>query len=383
MKNSWSVKTILRKDKEKKDGTFPLNYLIIINSKSVRLPVGESLKKTEWDDNNNCPRKKGKLVDLKNILEKRKQQFNDFFIEQELAGKPLNITQAKLFYHGEKDKDFYCLFDKFCERKFKTIKPGTQYHYKLFKKQLKEYQPCLSLIEINYKFITEFLHYLSSDKKVGASGIATRRKIFCTILEEFVRLELIKSNPCKRIKKPKENVREEFLTKKELNAFATVNLNIGKLSNGLNHTRDLFLFGCFTGLRYSDLINLRKDQIIGGRIEVEMQKTGKKVKIPLNKEAKEIINKFKSIKSGNRVFPFRCNVSVNRDLKFIARRAHINKRVSFHTARHTFGSMLASNNVQPFYIMKLMGHSDMRMTARYVNSKTSMLEEAMKAVNFR
>jgi integrase len=192
----------------------------------------------------------------------------------------------------------------------------------------------------------------------------------------------MKENPCKEIPRPKENERDEFLSLSELKKISELNLNIGSMAEGLNLTRDLFLFSCYTGLRYSDVINLQKDEVKKDRIEIVMQKTSKKVEIPLNKKAKEILRRFKGRKFSEQVFPFRSNVSVNRDLKFIARRAKINKRVSFHTGRHTFGSTLAENDVQPFYIMKMMGHSDVRMTNRYVNSDSRIITKAMNKVNF-
>lgn len=382
MKNSYSVKTILRTDKKKKDGNCPLNYRIILNGKLLRLPVGEALRPSDWDKGKECPKGK-KLVRLAKLIKRRENQFEEFMMDCELADRPLNISVLKEFYRTSGDKkDFYDHFDEFCKRKFKSVKPGTQYHYLLLRKQLKEYQPNLYMSDIDYKFLTKFFHYLSEEKNIGKSGIGTRRKTLVCVLEEFIKLKLIKENPCKEIPRPKEKERDEFLSISELKEFSQVDLDIGSMAKGLNLTRDLFLFSCYTGLRYSDVVNLRKDEVQKDRIEIVMQKTNKKVEIPLNKKAREVLKKYKSGKIGEHVFPFRCNVSVNRDLKFIARRAKVNKRISFHTGRHTFGSTLANSNVQPFYIMKLMGHADVRMTNRYVNSTSQMITDAMNSANF-
>ncbi len=381
MKNSYSVKTILRTDKKKIDGTCPLNYRIILNGKSVRLPVGVSLKVNEWDKEIDYPKGK-KFIKLKKKLQKRENEFEEFIMNCELSDKSLNLTVIKEFFKGGGNKDFYVYFDEFCKRKFKTIKPGTQYHYLLLRKQLKEFQSDLYLKDIDYPFLTKFFFYLSEKKGVGESGIGTRRKTLVCALGEFVKQGLIKNNPCKDIPRTKEKERDEFLTTSELKEFSQVDLNIGALAKGLELTRNLFLFSCYTGLRYSDVMNLKKEEVQKDTIEIIMQKTNKKVEIPLNKLAKEILKKFKNNKIYTEVFPFRSNVSVNRDLKFIAKRAKIEKRVSFHTARHTFGSMLANSNIQPFYIMKLMGHSDMRTTKRYINSDLEMISKVMKAVKF-
>lgn len=82
------------------------------------------------------------------------------------------------------------------------------------------------------------------------------------------------------------------------------------------------------------------------------------------------------------IFESRTNVSVNRDLKIIATIAKIEKRLTFHIARHSFGSLLAKENVQPYFIMKLMGHKDIRMTSRYVNSDEETLNNIIKNVKF-
>lgn len=381
MKLTYSVKTILRKDKIKADGECPLNYQIILNGKLLRLPVGVSLKAEDWDKKQACPKGK-KLSRLKDKLELREAEFLEFILNCEITKRPLNFNVIKEFYKGEGKKDFYTYFDEFCKRKFKIIKKGTQAHYLLFRKQLKEYRPDLYIDDINYKFLIEYFFYLSEVKGIGNSGIGTRRKTFVCVLEEFVRMDLIKKNPCKQIKRPKEKVRDEFLTPEEIMKFTKVDLDFGTLTYGLNLTRDLFLFSCFTGLRFSDVYDLRKDQIVKGSIELIMQKTEKRIRIPLNDQALEILNKYGYRKSVKRIFPTRENVSVNRDLKIIAGLAKINKRVSFHTARHTFGSTLDLNNVRPSLIMKLMGHGDLRMTGRYLNSDKEMLDNAIKSVTF-
>ncbi|WP_262914730.1 site-specific integrase [Christiangramia lutea] len=150
---------------------------------------------------------------------------------------------------------------------------------------------------------------------------------------------------------------------------------------GLNLTRDLFLFSCYTGLRYSDVISINKEQFKDNYIELRMKKTSKKIKIFLKSEVVALIMKYKS-SYRKTLFPYRSNVAVNRDLKLLARWSKINKRVSFHTGRHTFGSLLANNNVPASHIMKLMGHGSMDMTGRYLNSDDDTLEKSVMSVSF-
>ncbi|NDP27070.1 MAG: tyrosine-type recombinase/integrase [Flavobacterium sp.] len=205
-------------------------------------------------------------------------------------------------------------------------------------------------------------------------------------MNKFVVDKLIKENPCKHVKVPKEREKTVFLNSKEIEKIINADLNMGNLTNGLNLTRKLFLFSCYTGLRFSDVMDLKKENIIEyKKVVLVMKKTKRIVEVPLNQWAiKLLVNfKIKDKKPKDLIFNQRENVSVNRDLKIISKLAKIDKVLTFHVARHSFGSMLAKNGVQPFYIMKLMGHKDIRMTERYVNADEEILANAMKTVNFK
>jgi integrase len=387
MKNSTSVKTIIRKDKIKMNGMCPLNLSIIVNGKQLRLPVGKDWFPDKWGTKTNSYPKGSGSSTLKSLLENKEQKMRDYINKLEMSGKPITFEILKEYYNGSNHnrKDFYYYFDKFTLRKFKTIKEGTQNHYLLLRKQLKEYRATLFIEDIDYAFLDEFFFYLSEVKKIGAGGLGTRRKNFVTVLEEFVKLGLIKKNYCKEIPRFKEKVKTTFLTKKEVEKIVNVDLNLGSLTDGLNLTRDLFLFSCYTGLRYSDVLSLTIDDIQEGNIVKTTQKTETKVVIPINNEALELLKKYEYKKKLSFIFPNRCNPTVNRDLKVISELAEIDdtKNITFHVARHTFGSTLANEGVQPFYIMKLMGHADIRMTSRYVNSDNEILENVMKKVSFK
>jgi len=382
MSTSRTVKTILRRDKKKANGYYPLYYQIIFNSQVLKLPVGISLKPKDWDKTKNCP--KGNVL-LTKKLEKKGQDIKNFIDKCDLQGKVVTKTIIKEFYNGKDCKnDFYYHFDKFTQKKFKVIKKGTQSHYVLLRKQMKEFKSVLLIHQIDYSLINDFFFHLSHFKNIGVSGLATRRKNLITVLEEFKRLGLIEKNYCKEIPRFKEKARTTFLTKSEIEQISSADLDIGTLTDGLNLTRDKFLFSCYTGLRYSDVESLSVEEIKQNRVVKVTQKTGAEVIIPLNEKAIFILKKYNFGKKIGFLFPRRCNVSVNRDLKLISRIALIDKakNITFHVARHTFGSTLAIEGVQPFHIMKLMGHTDIRTTSRYVNIDNNILEEVMKKVCF-
>lgn len=386
MRFSYSVKTKIRKDKKKIDGTHPLCHQIIFNSEVLKLSIpNASLKLEQWDEEKEAANRK--FPDYKNlnyVLDKERLKIKKFLYDCRVNDISVTKRSIKAYYHGEDQKkmDFYHNFDQFYARKETELRKGTLAHYTLLRKQLKEFRYPLTLQEVNYSFLDDFFHYLKTEKKIGPSGIAMRRKNLVTTFEFFKKKGLVENNPAKDFKKPKEVSREEFLTPKELKQIEALDLEIGQRGYGLNLSRDIFLFSCYTGLRYGDVVSLTSKHIKSGQIEKIMEKTGNKVTVPLLPEAKELIDKYTSSELSDAIFPSRSNVSVNRDLTYMARRANINKRVSHHTGRHSFGSILGMKGIQPFYIMKLMGHKDVRMTERYVNSNDEMLVGVMKEVNF-
>lgn len=85
------------------------------------------------------------------------------------------------------------------------------------------------------------------------------------VLNEFVKEEKIVKNPCKDITKPKEKQVDVFLTSEEIVQLRKADLKLGAYTKGLNITRNLFLFSCYTGLRFSDVISLKKGNIVQGK----------------------------------------------------------------------------------------------------------------------
>lgn len=149
-----TVKLLLRKDKPRNDGSCPINYLIIFNRKNLKLPSKKHLPVSEWDYKNNCPRR-DKI--LKNMLEHEKRRIEDFLLELRISKIPITKEVIKEKYYGKTSTDdFYYHFDEFCQRKFIEIRKGTQNHYTLLRKQLKEYAPNLLLSELNFKFFEDF-----------------------------------------------------------------------------------------------------------------------------------------------------------------------------------------------------------------------------------
>ncbi len=203
-----------------------------------------------------------------------------------------------------------------------------------------------------------------------------------TMLGYAVRTGVLARNPmdalesCDKFSKtPSER---EFLTAEELNRLA-------KTDTGSPVTKQSFLFCCFTGLRHSDMVALKwsdiKNTADGLMLHVvSMQKTKQPVVVPLSEKALEWMpERPADCKADTKVFT---NVPTlgcaNRALKHMAKRAGINKTISFHCSRHTFATMTLTAGGDLYTTSRLLGHTNIHSTEIYADV---VMERRTQAVN--
>jgi integrase len=151
----------------------------------------------------------------------------------------------------------------------------------------------------------------------------------------------------------------------------------------LVRTKDMFLFGCFTGLSYIDIKMLREDHFetdSEGRrwIKKHREKTGVLSRIPLLPIAQSILDKY----SGGKVLlPIQDAADVNRNLKDIATLCGIDKKICFHTSRHTFATTVTlSNDISIEVVSKMLGHTNTRMTSHYAKVVDKCISHQMDGI---
>ncbi len=167
--------------------------------------------------------------------------------------------------------------------------------------------------------------------------------------------------------------------------------------------RDVFLFQCFTGLRYSDVFNLRRSDIKGDHIEVTTVKTSDSLIIELNKHSKAILDKYKDVAfEDDKVLPVITNQKMNDYLKELAELAGIdepvrqtyyrgNERIDevtpkyallgTHAGRRTFICNALALGIPPQVVMKWTGHSDYKAMKPYIDIADDIKANAMSKFN--
>ncbi len=147
--------------------------------------------------------------------------------------------------------------------------------------------------DINLDFYSSFLTYLTNDLKFASNTVGNQIKILKLFMNEATERGLNTNMDFKKkkFKKITENPDKIYLTIDELKKLYELDL---KENQRLEKIRDLFIVGCYTGLRFSDFIQLKKENIIdGNKIKLRTQKTGESVVIPLHPYVKEIFEKIR------------------------------------------------------------------------------------------
>ena len=177
--------------------------------------------------------------------------------------------------------------------------------------------------------------------------------------------------------------RTMYLTEDELDRFANTTYD----TPNRNFTRDMFLFSCWTGICYCDMRSLTAANLVRADdgslwIHTERQKTGtpeciRLMEIPLN-----IIEKYKDMDSDGKLLPMLTKESMNRHLKKMSVMCGINRPISFHQARHTFGSIICLSQGIPIEtVSKIMGHRHITTTQRYAKVTQDKIDKDMDGLN--
>jgi integrase len=189
---------------------------------------------------------------------------------------------------------------------------------------------------------------------------------------------MITKNPFPRRNVQYINTDRGFLTQDEIDTLIGLRFD----SIELEQARDIFLFCCFTGLSYTDLCSLKKENIqlsCDGKLWIKgrRQKTDTEYNIPLLNIPKMILEKYEKQQTdtdGN-LLPVKYLQKYNSLLKEIAKTCGIDKRITSHLARHTFATTIALSKGVPIEsVSKMLGHTSIKTTqiyARILNSKIS------------
>jgi site-specific recombinase XerD len=238
--------------------------------------------------------------------------------------------------------------------------------------------------DINFAFVDSFNNFLKA-KGYQQNTIHKHHKNIKKFIGLAIKKEITDTkNPYEKYKVKSEQKPHNVLRMQEVQALA--NLTFNESENKLSQVRDMFLFACYTGLRISDVRAMQNKYIKttddGLELDFFTIKVNKRAELPLYKlfnGLPEIILRNYMKDSETLVFTNISEQYINRHLKVLAQRTGIKFNLTFHIGRETFGTYMATK-VQPFELMRLMQHSDIKTTMRYVHLSKQMIHESLDKV---
>lgn len=403
-----SIKVLLKKNKQNKDGTYPV-YLRVTKGRSTKfISLGVKLSTSQWDDKEQRVKKNHpNSVRMNALISKKRAEAEAEALDLTLEGRSFNehtFEQVK----GRSKYDLFQFADKYVENLQATGKIGTYRRAKYTIEKLKAYHGNETLLfhEFNLQFLKNYEeHLVQIGNKVNT--IHSNLKLIRTIVNNAVNEKLLKrdNNPFYSFKLKSESTERAYLTEEELSAVEKLEL---KEESVINDHRNMYVFAAYVGgLRISDLLLLKWANFDGSHITLKIKKTGAPLSVKVPTKGLDILDHYKRItfkeedaqNQRNFIFPVLPSnydeltktdahsvivaktALINKNLKIIASRLEISKNISFHTSRHTWATRALRKGVTIDKVSKLMGHSSLKETQVYAKIVNEELDKAMDVFN--
>ena len=401
-RNTFTMIFYLKKTRTNKTGESPIYLRITYNGNNSSLSLHRSIEASNWNTKIGVPVGTCKAFkELSSYLLSVQSTVYEQFKYLRERSESFTVTDIRNAYLGiipdkDNEKKILELFREHNERigALKNIDfvPSTIQRYvttlnhihAFIKYQYKKED--LNLSELNYQFACNLEVFLKT-KRGCAHNTAMK---YIKNLKKIIRIAIangdLTRDPFYNFKIKTKNVDRGYLTENELDVLMQKKFSIRRIEE----IRDCFVFSCFTGLAYSDLLRLTKDNIVTGTdggiwIKINRKKTLKQSSIPVLSVTRQIIDKYKyhpCRTKNNVLLPVSSNQKMNAYLKEIADICGINKNFTSHLARHTFATTVTLNNNVPIEtVSKMLGHSSIKMTKIYARLLDKKVGQDMKHLN--
>lgn len=377
-----TFKISLRADYKNSNGESPINLRYIAYRKKKLISLNLFVNPDNWNEiKNEVSKKDIDYIKKNQSIENYSIRAKNIIHKASLNNKVLTTFEFENAFKQEKTS--INSFFEFAEKEMEYLrsefsKATIDYSYKSQISKLKKFNPNFALSDIDLNFIRKYQTYMIEKLKNEDSTAYKCQKWLKSMLNKAITQGLIKENPYKDFPIKSFEGHREFLSKEELKRL----LELYK-SNTLNPYKQnvlkYFLFSCYTGLRFTDMKNLKYKNIIeietGRAISIVMHKTQEKIVIPLL----DVPSSFISTGLENqKVFNVLTNQPTNRYLKEIMTTAHINRNITFHCARHSLATIGLQEGIPITTISKILGHKELKTTMIYAKVQPEMMYDSLK-----
>lgn len=374
-----SIIAVLKKKKpEHNFGTIYIRGFF--NRKPVAaISTGHKVLITHWDADNRCVIDKAPNAKLINTcIASKLQDMEKQLLQIEIMGKPVNRRHIKTAIKGNNSAaDFitFCLDNI----KAKYINDETIRTYSSELTKIKKYQAEISFADIDFQFLTQYKAYMRDELKNSDNTIWKSFKFLRTMTNDAIKTGgIIVTDPFEEFNRGTyEQTVPVYLKHDECNKLYNL-LNDDNIAVIVKRVTLYFLLMCYSGLRFEDAMSFdtEKHVIDNTRLVRKTSKgKGQIINIKLYGRLAEIVALVK-------MFPLKIsNKEFNKWMKIIAALTGIEKDITAHSGRHTFGSLLADMNVPIEKAQLLLGHAKISSTKIYYHIKEKNVDEEMEKLN--
>lgn len=425
-----TTRFVLRTDKPDQNGECAIQLVYQVSGQRKYYNTGNKVNDINWDSNAQravyldrksvkklLPNQKPELFntsteidDINDSLTQLDQQikeiekrfkFDRVSYSSQMVIQNLKESKTPLTKKDESHTLLFEFIDKYISDHATTRAPGSLGVYKALKSHLESFQTYtgrrISFQGINYSFFQEFQNFLITERRLSNTTVAKQLSTVKTFLNYAKMHGVVVSERYKDFKIRRENLEVIALTNDEFETLYSMDLSKNRR---LDQVRDVFCFSCATGLRYSDLSQLKWEHIKGDEIRLTIKKTKETLSIPLNPYSSTLIKKYKGrhrplpVISNQKMnqylngkdekdeqgriikhHPGLCEIAgINEPIEIVRfrgsqREAEVYPKyelISVHTGRKTFATLSLEKGMSAEEVMTITGHRDYKSFKRYV-----------------
>ena len=361
--NEVKFKLMIRKDKVAKSTNEVPVCLRITKDRQVMYKTLLHIDPRYWDEKAQRIKKQYPNADLLNVqLSKKKAEYEKEVFLSTQVNDSVGISTIRNKINNRTSFDLFKYADKYLSQLFSEGRHATYKKCKTIIEKLKWYtkKDVLPINSISLDFIKQYENYLLHTINNNRNTVSTNMKVLGRLVGDIYKYYDLDetNNSFRKMKFKWEQTDRIYLEIEDIKKIEKLKF---RLQNTLYDAREIFLFECYTGIRISDILTLKWENVTDKEIIINMRKTGKMLILPINEKVKEILDKKRSILENNnsQIHPKKyvfnilkidieksspqdalnaingATAIINKKLKRVAEKAGISKNISTHVARHT------------------------------------------------
>ena len=368
-------------------GEAPIYISFYLNRKKIEVATKISVPVNDFDKERGIIKTSSEFAKDKNlIIDNIRASINDIFVQNRLRNRTLTAEQFWSEFRNPKScSDFFSFCEQSQKLRFQEVKEKTKIKHLTVLKTLYEFKHPIYFDELTTDL---FRKYILHCRKIRKNQEVTINKNIDTIsiyLNEAVRAGYISENPIHKIKLRGIQSEPVYLDEEELTTLLYM-YKREECPGNMHIVLEFFLFLCFSSLHIGDAKALTIEQIGKDEFYYIREKLThtcpKIVHVPISDPLRTIINRVKGDRKTGKLFNhIITDQKINTNLKEIALRACIKKRLCAKTGRHTFATIYLRRTKDLNSLKDIMGHSNIKQTLVYAHVLDQDRKEGIRIFN--